>query len=95
MSNGRMTDDEFKRIEARWKSDVDLRLSDGAAKLDRLLAFAAKYEAYLESELEQKRQLALMRRAIIEKSLVALIWACIVGAGTLFWQGAKAWLATK
>lgn len=36
------TPEEIRRLETRWKSDVDL-------KLDRLIRFVDKYEGYLES----------------------------------------------
>lgn len=36
------TPEEIRRLETRWKSDVDL-------KLDRLVRFADKYEGYLEA----------------------------------------------
>lgn len=91
-SSAHMSDEEFRRIETRWKSDVDKRLSDGAGKMDRLLEFASKYEAHLEAQLKHAQELSLLRRAIIEKSLVALIWAMIAGAAALIWSGAKAWV---
>ena len=45
------TPEEIRRLETRWKSDVDL-------KLDRLVAFADKYEGYLETLSERERHKA-------------------------------------
>ena len=65
-----MTSEEISSIEARWKSDVDL-------KLDRMIRFADAYEAYLKLCLEREIDRKLIRRAVIEKSLAGALWVIL------------------
>ena len=73
-------DERLRQIEARWKSDMDL-------KVDSLVAFAKKYEGLLEMLIEREKERAAMRKAVIEKTLAGLIWAGIVGLLSLAWNG--------
>lgn len=73
---------EIRRLEAQWKSDVDLRL-------DKLVAFADEYEALLRMLIERERQREKLRQAVIEKTLTGLILAGIVGLLSLAWAGLK------
>ena len=72
--------EELKRIETRWKSDVDV-------KLDNLVAFAEKYGQFLDMLIERERQRERLRSAIIEKTLSGLILAAVVGLLSLAWAG--------
>ena len=75
--------EELKRIETRWKSDVDV-------KLDNLVAFAEKYGQFLDMLIERERQRERLRSAIIEKTLSGLILAAVVALFSLAWSGLNA-----
>ena len=70
----------LRQIEARWKSDMDV-------KVDSLVAFSKRYEGLLEMLIEREKDRAAMRKAVIEKTLSGLIWAGIVGLLSLAWNG--------
>lgn len=78
-----MQDAEFKRIEAQWKSDVDL-------KLDRLVTFANDYEAYLKLCMERESERKKLRTAVIEKTVIGLAWALVVFLGLSSWHYVRA-----
>lgn len=71
---------QAKRQDVRWKSDVDL-------KLDRLCRFADEHEDFLKMLNVRERERAALRRAVIEKSLVALIVAGAIWLVALAWTG--------
>ena len=77
-----ISDEELRRIEGRWKSDVDL-------KLDRLVKFAADYEHLLAllSAREQKR--LKLWDAVIEKTTAGLLWAGIAFIAASVWEYVK------
>ncbi len=77
-----LTEYEMKQIEARWKSDVDF-------KLDALLEYNEKNAALLTLLTTREQRRVKVQQAIIDKSLTALIWAGVVGLGTLVWSGVK------
>lgn len=77
-----LTPDRIREIETRWKSDVD-------KKLDELMTFAKRYAAFLDMLVEREQAAAKMRAAIIEKSIVALIWGVVIGFGTLIVTGMR------
>lgn len=72
--------EQLKRLEQNWKSDVDL-------KLDKLLEFADKYQGFLEILIQREKERAELRRAVIDKTLSALIVAAVVGLLSLAWSG--------
>lgn len=76
-----ITPDEIRRIEARWKSDVDL-------KLDAIISFNDTYRPLLTLLLEREIARKKLRDAVIEKSLTGLIIAAVVALVTLAWNGA-------
>jgi len=76
------TPEELKRFENRWKSDVDL-------KLDRMVAFMDKTEKFLDMLIEREAGRAAVRKAIIDKSITALVWGAIVGLGALIVTGVQ------
>lgn len=78
-----LTPERLRQIEGRWKSDVDL-------KLDRLVRFADAYEGYLKLCLERETERKAMRRAIIEKTLIGLVWAAVVFVGVSTWHSLRA-----
>lgn len=78
-----MNEQDFKRIEMQWKSDVDL-------KLDRLVRFADAYEAYLKLCMEREQQMKDLRRAVIEKTIIGLAWATIIFLGAAAWHYVRA-----
>ena len=77
-----MQEDEMRRIETRWKSDMD-------AKVDRLCHFADTYEAYLKLCLKREVDKDHLRQAIIEKLVDRGLWAGLVVLALAMWQYAK------
>jgi hypothetical protein len=71
--------EDLRRIEAQWKSDVDL-------KLDRLCSFAETYENYLALCLKREQTKDKIRAALIEKTLAGFIWAVLGLMGLAIWQ---------
>lgn len=74
------TPEDYRRFETRWKSDVDL-------KLDRMVRFMDKSEHFLDQLMVREAEKAAVRRAIIEKSTVALIVGAITGLCILIISG--------
>lgn len=81
----KLDDDEFHRIEVKWKSDVDLRL-------DRLCSFVDRYQSYLELCIERESDKKRMRQAVIEKTLIGLAWGGVVFIGVAIWNYLRAQL---
>ena len=77
-----LTPERIRQIELRWKSDVD-------SKLDRVVRFIDKNEALLNMLTEREAYRAAVRKAVIEKTLTALVWAAIVTVVSLTWAGLK------
>lgn len=75
-------DDEFKRIETRWKSDMD-------KKVDRLVRFADAHEAFLILLVERETARKKLRDALIEKTIFALILGGVGAVGTAVWSYLK------
>ena len=71
-----------------WRDDVD-------KKLDRLVTFADAYEPFVRSLLEREQNRQVLRRAVIEKTLIALIWSCIVVTAAALWNYLKENLHVK
>lgn len=81
MENDRRIDDaEIRRIEARWKSDVDL-------KLDKMLARSEKYDQFLDMLMRRESSREALRQVMIQKGVGATVWAIVLGAATLLWAG--------
>ena len=81
MENDRRVDDaEIRRIEARWKSDVDL-------KLDKMLARSEKYDQFLDMLMHRESSREALRQVMIQKGVGATVWAIVLGACTLLWAG--------
>lgn len=78
----RLTPEEMKHIDARWKSDMD-------KKVDRLLRFANTYEEYLKLCLERELDSKKIRRAVIEKSLAGAIWVMASVVAIALWNYAR------
>lgn len=76
------TDEELKRIDASWKSDVDF-------KLDALLEFHSKYSPLLVMLTEREQDRRALRKAIIEKSLAGLVYTMVGTALILMVTGLK------
>jgi len=70
-----ISDDELRRQDGRWKSDVDL-------KLDKLLTFSQTYGQLLSLLLAREQSRKKFKDAVIEKSMTGLIWAGLVVVGT-------------
>lgn len=81
-----MSDEEIRRIETRWKSDVD-------SKLDALIRAEEenrkKYSAFLDILIQRETDRAALRKSVIEKTLAGLIWMAVVGLISLAWSGAR------
>lgn len=80
--------EEYRRLEARWKSDVDL-------KLDRLITFADKYDHFLEALIRKEVRWAKFQDAVIEKTLGALIWGALVFVALAAWHYVQAKILGK
>ena len=78
-----MDAEEIRRIETRWKSDVDL-------KLDRLIAFLDKYERYLESATERERRRGEFWERMGEHAAKWGMISLLTGAFYAIWLGCKA-----
>jgi hypothetical protein len=76
----RIDDAEIRRIEARWKSDVDL-------KLDKMLARSEKYDQFLDMLMRRESSREALRQVMIQKGVGATVWAIVLGACTLLWAG--------
>ena len=81
-----LTDEEIRRIETRWKSDVDSKL-DALIRAER--EHADKYGAFLDMLIKREADRAAMRKAVMEKTLSGLIWMAVVGLVSLAWSGTK------
>ena len=77
-----MDAEEIRRIETRWKSDVDL-------KLDRLIAFLEKYERYLESATQREKKRAEFWERMGEHAAKWGMISIISGAFYAIYLGAK------
>jgi len=84
VSEGDIPEAELRRLEARWKSDVDQKL-DTLIRADE--ERSKKYDVFLDMMIEREKARAKLRSAIIEKTLAGLIWAAIVGLLTLAFNG--------
>lgn len=77
-----MSEEEIRKIEARWKSDVDV-------KLDKLLSFHEEYGPLLLKLAARESRYEALQKAVIEKTLAGLIWMGIAGTAALIWSGIK------
>lgn len=81
-----ISDEEMRRLESRWKSDVD-------KKLDALIRaeeeHREKYGSFLDILIQREADRAALRKAVIEKTLAGLIWMVVVGLVSLAWSGAR------
>ena len=80
-----MTDEDIRRIEAQWKSDVDM-------KLDRLIRFADAYEAFIKVLLEREVTRKKWRDAVIEKSTIGFVIAAVGFIALAIWEYLRAHL---
>ena len=78
-----MDAEEIRRIEAVWKSDVDL-------KLDRLVRFADTYEHYLEAVTLREKKSAEFWERMREHAAKWGMISLISGAFYAMWLGGKA-----
>jgi ribosomal protein S3AE len=77
-----MSDDEIRRIEARWKSDIE-------KKVDSLVAFASEYQDFLRILIKREQRRLEFREAVIQKSVIALVMSGIGFVCALVYAGAK------
>lgn len=78
-----LTADDIRRIEARWKSDVDLKL-DALIKAER--DHREKYDAFIDMLIKREQSRATFRMAIIEKGIIALSIYFVGLLGTFMWD---------
>lgn len=78
--NNCISDDEIKRIDARWKSDVD-------TKLDKMLARSEKYDQFLDMLMKREESREALRQIFIQKGVGAVVWSVVLGTCTLIWVG--------
>ena len=76
----RMGDAEIRIIEARWKSDVDL-------KLDKMLARSEKYDQFLDMLIKREESREALRQIFIQKGIGAVVWSAVIGTCTILWIG--------
>lgn len=77
-----LTPEEIKRIEGRWKSDVDL-------KLDRLVKFADTHEPFLTLLLEREKERVEFWKAMRQHAAKVGIGSLITGGFYALWLGIK------
>lgn len=77
-----LTEEEIRRIDATWKSDVE-------KKIDRMIAFMDKTERFIDVLIDREKSREEVRRAIIDKSITALVWGAFVGLGLLLASGLR------
>lgn len=82
LERARGEEDEYKRLEGRWKSDVDL-------KLDRLIKFAEKNEGFLGLLMDREIARKKLRDALIEKTLGAILLGGVLAVGAAVWSYIK------
>lgn len=71
---------------ARLEDKVDL-IQDEVKDLAKTLTTDHNlHHEYLRKVLEREARKEALHRAIIEKTLVALVWSAIVGLGALLWS---------
>jgi len=74
--------EDFSRLEDK----VDL-IQDEVKDLTKSLTTDHNlHHEYLRKVLEREARREALHRAIIEKTLLALIWSALVGLGALFWS---------
>ena len=81
-----MTEEEIKRIDASWKSDVDKKLDRVISIAERFSLFQSSYEEYLKSALEREMNSKKWRRAVMEKTTVGFVWAAIGFFAVSSWE---------
>ena len=81
-AGGRVKDDNQERREAseRWQLEMGLRI-------DRLVRFADEYEDLLAMLVEREKERRDFRKAVMEKTLGALILTGVLGLLSLVWAG--------
>lgn len=47
-----------------------------------------EYKPYLDMAMKREARREMFQNAVIEKTTITLVWAIIVGAAALFWDGA-------
>lgn len=77
-----LSEEELRRIEGRWKSDVDL-------KLDRLVRFADKYETLMQMLLDREKRRKDLWDAVIQKTTAGLLWAGVLFIANALWTYIK------
>ncbi len=67
------------RFKEEWKKhQIDLT---------QVVAFVDKYEPYLEMLMRREERRETFQRAVIEKTMTALLWAAVVAIGYALWDG--------
>lgn len=87
-----LSDEQLRRIEATWKSDME-------TKLDMLVASekirAEKYDAFIDVLIKRELRRERLWDAIIDKGLTMLIVSGVVALFSLAWNGAMGELVSK
>lgn len=90
-----MTTEIERRLDI-VERNLDLHMQDAAGAMKQLQDDVAcikrgieKYEPFLKEQIDSRRRVDGLRRAIIEKSLVAAVWAVIVFIGLAGWEFLK------
>jgi hypothetical protein len=81
-----MTDERLESLE-RWKDDMERRFAEAFPGGDHI--GHCRYHALMIEDIEEKRRL---RRAVMEKTIAALVWSAIFGLGIAVWQYLKTML---
>lgn len=76
------SEDQLRQIEAKWKSDIE-------RKMDALMGFVSRNEAFLNMLIAREQRSAEFRRAVIEHTLKTVILSGVVAIGALIWSGMK------
>lgn len=80
------TEQDYKDFYNTWKSDFSKKID---ALMQKEESRAKRYDAFLDMLIEREASRAAMRRAVIEKGIIALSIYFLGLMGTLMVDGAK------
>ena len=83
-----LTDRRENQIKAfdRLETKVDLIQDEVKELAARINTDHSGQHEYIKKAMEREARRERLHQAIIEKTLAALVWSVIVGAGALAWQ---------
>lgn len=74
--------EDFERLDQK----IDLVAAEVSKLAAKISDDHPGQHEYIKKAMEREARRERLHQAIIEKTLTALVWSFIVGAGALFWQ---------